>query len=165
MSARVERTIETLLSHGFTVTAKCNVCGGYREIDLRNALDKLGRNFTFWNRRSTCTFKRLCPGWVHFHVGPGLGHVAADEITAAKWSFAEGEERRLWDAAMNAAAKNGGRLVVSQIDRGGAASYLFNEGQGAVGDLIDKGKQDHHLLVQAFARHALLTRIRRGRGD
>jgi hypothetical protein len=85
MSLRVRRTLGQMLDQGHTAMAECATCRGHHDIDLAQLIEKVGRDYSLWNRRSRCRLTEGCPGWVVFRCGPGWPHLMADEATEWRW--------------------------------------------------------------------------------
>jgi hypothetical protein len=86
MSLRTRRTLGEMVDHGHTAYAYCSTCNTYRDIDLPALIEKVGREYSLWNRRSRCRTEG-CAGWMHYKCGPGHPHLMADEATEWRWFF------------------------------------------------------------------------------
>lgn len=60
-------TIDAMIAEDVVVSAWCDTCRGHkREIDLHAVKAVKGGDYSLWERRTRCTFKEDCNGWVKF---------------------------------------------------------------------------------------------------
>jgi len=76
-----------MIDHGHTAMAECETCRGHQDIDLPALAERVGRDYSLWNRRSPCRLTPGCKGWMVYRCGPGWPHLMADDDREMAWVF------------------------------------------------------------------------------
>lgn len=64
------------------VTARCRTCHAVHAVDLLALIDKVGCDYSLWNRSPRCTLTPGCAGRVHFRWTTGTWtHAFEDDGT------------------------------------------------------------------------------------
>ncbi|WP_420142022.1 hypothetical protein [Sphingomonas sp.] len=77
-----------------TARVSCTECKRLREIDIPALIEKVGPEYSLWNRRCRCRLKKDCPGWNRFFIGPGWFTKSYDEQTEMRWIEEDWKERK-----------------------------------------------------------------------
>lgn len=71
-----QATVGGMLDHGTVVNACCSTCGLWRRVDVAKLAERRGRDFSLWDKRSTCPTIRddgqRCAGHVFYHGNGGM---------------------------------------------------------------------------------------------
>ena len=87
MSLRTRRTLGQMIEQGHEAYAWCGTCDQRWEIDLPKLVEKVGPEYSLWNRRSRCRTNG-CSGYMVYKCGKtGWPHLMADEDMEMWWVF------------------------------------------------------------------------------
>lgn len=66
------RSLDALIAAKVRVTANCTLCGAHDFIDLEALREKVGGEYSLWNRRCRCRLTPGCEGWNRFRYVKGM---------------------------------------------------------------------------------------------
>lgn len=79
------RSLDSLIEQGVRVTVSCTLCNAHDVVDLVALRDKVGGNYSLWNRRCRCRLTEGCTGWNRFRYVNGMAWAMWDDEVARRW--------------------------------------------------------------------------------
>jgi hypothetical protein len=93
MAMRMSRTLGELVAYNMPALVTCTTCKAHRQIDLPALIEKVGPDYSLWNRRCRCRLTDGCMGWNRFFVGGGWPTKSWDDATEDRWMEMDWRER------------------------------------------------------------------------
>lgn len=74
-----------MIEHGRHIRVMCTGCREWRDLDLVALAEKVGPEYSLYNRRCRCRLTPGCEGWNKFHIRKGAYRPFWDHETSLRW--------------------------------------------------------------------------------
>lgn len=79
------KTLDSLIEAGVRVTVSCTQCSKHDIVDLKLLRERVGGDYSLWNRRCRCRLSLDCKGWNRFRYVSGMAWPMWDDEGAKRW--------------------------------------------------------------------------------